>query len=208
MKALIEHLLHENKAEILSKSLLNCHIKGLHSIMLSECPEKTIRLYIAEHGNELHLNSFNHFKNGEMSVGFHPHHCNITISVIKGNLFNFIVEESENGTLSVDKYLYNSEITKAKIGFSLYEKNVALSRIADFCIPFGKSCYMNATEIHTVYCDPNEVTAWLVFEGKENPNYEPFTYAPINLEAADFSGLYQKPTMDVILGLLKNVDLI
>ena len=109
MKTLIKHLLENNLEEILSKSLLHCHCLGVHSIILLNSTAKTIRLYVAEKGNELYRNQPSRVSSGlPMAVSFHPHHCNLTIHVVKGILLNWIVKESEIG-FEIDKYLYQNQ---------------------------------------------------------------------------------------------------
>ena len=56
MKHLIKHLIDNHMENIISRSLKNCHCTGLHSIMLSESPEKTIRLFISDEKSEMYKN--------------------------------------------------------------------------------------------------------------------------------------------------------
>lgn len=53
MNSLIKHLWENNRKEIISKSIKNCHVKGLHSIMLLQSKNKTIRMYISDYNSEL-----------------------------------------------------------------------------------------------------------------------------------------------------------
>src|SRR6478752_10393471 len=98
MKHLISHLIKNYLEEIVNKSLLHCHCKGLHSIMLLESPGKTIRLFISTPQSEMYKNlpeTFNYekatgeslFHSKKMSIAFHPHHCNVTLHVINGCIF-------------------------------------------------------------------------------------------------------------------------
>src|ERR1700728_4215738 len=89
IKALIKHLVSQNLPIIAAKSKLHCHTRNVHSILLLDSPGQTIRLFIAVPGHELYLND--HDNTHIMSVGFHPHHCNVTLSVVLGEVGNWNV---------------------------------------------------------------------------------------------------------------------
>lgn len=64
------------------------------------------------------------------------------------------------------------------------------------------------TTRHTVYCNPLGVTAWLVYEGKEDPNYESVLYTNRVLETEpENDKLYQKPCWQDVLNLLCDAGL-
>jgi len=193
MKALILHLLENNIDQILSRSLRNCHIMGLDSIMLLETPGKTIRLYYAHQGHELHRN-FPGIIEHNQSLSFHAHHCNLTLEVVKGHLMNWTVEiDSEKPTDQLTfKYKYNSEITNGKIGFVKFPELTHLSTVRMNSMNVGDYELMNAHAIHTVAADSRYDSAWLVYEGEEDPNYESLSFSTnYNLENESFEGLYQ-----------------
>lgn len=198
MKTLVTHLVKHHLKEITKRSLINCHCYGLHSVMLLECPEKTIRLYIADRNNELWKN----YRSGpdKMSIGFHPHHCALTLHCVKGELFNWEVEESADG-FAVDKYKYQSQITDGEMGFALIGAS-KLRTSAQTYIAEGQSISMPASAIHTVACLKGEITAWLVYEGGEDLNYESVCYSNADLLNQDKTMLYLKPTEQQVLNLL------
>ena len=203
MKTLIKHLLTHNLEEIVKKSLLNCHCLGVHSIMLLDCPGKTIRLYVADIGNELYKNEPG--EGHKLSIAFHPHHCDLTIEVLRGGLGNWIVEHTGNvASFVINKYFYHSKIKEDKIGFEQL-RSVFLRTKAINWYGTGESFTLKATDIHTVFCDTNKVTAWLVYEGKEDPNYIPYSYSDADLENQSFEGLYTKPNKEDVLRLLDKI---
>lgn len=207
MKTLINHLLKNNTEEILSKSLKNCHCKGLHSIMLLESPGKTIRLYVAATGNELYKNSPD--SKEEMSIGFHPHHCNLTLRVLAGELGNWIVEEKEDGDMVMKKYLYKSKIQFDDFEFSLIDNSARLQTKSIVRIPSGSSVQLNASEIHTVFSNSKTLTAWLVYEGKEDKRYTPFCWSNSDLTNVTDNSLYEKfDSMAEIEFYLRTVNII
>lgn len=201
---LIEHLWRENRDEILIKSILHCHQKHVHSIMLLEAPERTIRLYIAMEGHELYKNYPHNWDNG-MSIAFHPHHCNLTIHVLKGYLRNITgkpVTEDQRG-YRVSEYRYTSQITSTGAKF---EKlcDCKIQPLQEIALRAGDMLHLEAKEIHTVACDRNTVTAWLVYEGKEDRNYKPLCYTNVDPNT-QIDGLYQKPTEQDIKELLEKI---
>lgn len=197
MKTLIGHLIENNLDEIISKSLFNCHVKGMHSIMLLESPGKTIRLYVAEPDNELWANHPDNIKNGgTLSLAFHPHHCNLTIETVVGSLYNWEVVEVANGVsdLILDKFIYQSQIIDGDIFFKRANPDkVGIKTTNITWLPKGTSLPMKANAIHTVYCSRSEYTAWLVYEGLEDKNYVSNAYSNTDLTKESFEGLYQKP---------------
>jgi hypothetical protein len=208
MKALIFHLLQNHLDEIVQKSYLNCHVKGLHSIMLLDCPEKTIRLYVATKEHELYKNFPEYFRREGLSVAFHPHHCSLTLEVIKGNILNWIVREDlEDGKWAIDKWFYQSAIKEGKARFNHLGVTVLKNVEYEF-LGEGSSSFMSANVVHTVGVGEGEEAAWLVYEGKEDVNYQPYAYSNTDLSKENFDGLYQKPTKAEVLEILKEVDLL
>lgn len=207
MKHLIQHLLDNNIEEILNRSLLDCHVKGLHSIMLLECPEKTIRLYVATKEHELYKNLPENAANG-LSIAFHPHHCNLTLHVVKGEILNWVAEvgEGKRGK-ALSKWKYQSAIKEGETRF----KHIGYEKIdtVDYqWLKTGECSMMKANEIHTVGVGKGEVAAWLVYEGLENREYNPYCWSNTALDKEDFKGLYNKPTLEQIIDLLVEAELI
>lgn len=206
MIQLVQHLLKVNQKEIIQKSLLNCHVIGLHSIMLLDCPEKTIRMYITSQDHELYKNY-----NSADSLSYHPHHCEITLHCIFGSLDNIIMkvenEPSGNDSHLVDRYLYSSKITSGEMGF-VKDGEDYLKEYSRTSLMAGDSVHMPASQIHTVACSQHTVNGWFVYEGKENKNYKPYAWSNSDLTTATSDGLYIKPTFTDIVNLLKSVQLL
>lgn len=205
MKHYIRTLWNNHRVEIAGKSFLNCHCKNVHSIMLLDSPERTIRLYVADIGNTLYLNMSDNFPKLPMSVGFHAHHCDLTLHCIKGMLMNWQVEEqlgnAESDGFIVNKYLYDSKITCGKTQFQRVGES-KLKTKHNKLIMENETILLKAQDIHTVSCAPNQVTAWFVYEGKEDPNYKPYCWSNAKLEEEDLTGLYEKPTAHDVERLL------
>lgn len=205
MKNLVRHLLENNLDEIVSRSLLNCHCEGVHSIMLSECPGKTIRLYVATEDHELWKN-IGGVLGDTLSIGYHPHHCNITLEGVFGTVFNLLADEDPNG-IRINKFFFDSKIKGGSGGF-VYNQMAYLQQGITAKISKGDSIYLHANTIHTVAVIKGDPAAWFVYEGKENPDYIPYTYSKQNLEVQSTFGLYRKATKNDVMYLLGKVGLI
>lgn len=196
MKALVKHLWKTHQEEIVAKSFLHCHVRNVHSIMFMDTPEKTIRLYIADLRNELFYNYPDNYKLKQMTTAFHPHHCDLTLHCIKGNLTSWRVKESEEG-LPATKYLYHSQILEGKTQFEKIGETF-LQTLQHHTINEGDIIELKASDIHTVSSAPDKFTAWFVYEGKDDPEYKSFCWSNKELENETLEGLYQKPSaMDI-----------
>lgn len=193
---MIERYFAESK-DIYKKSLLNCHAKGLHSLMLVDEPEARIRIFYAEPNHELYRNMPGYNGTEGMAVGFHPHHCYIKLIPILGIIYNWMVKLNEQGELAMDEFLYDSSIIGNGTGFR-YQKKARLTTHALNVIGPNQMVGMNAHKLHTVGVRKNACAAWIVREGKEDFEYKPLCYSNANLERASFAELYQKPNRTTI----------
>lgn len=171
--------------------------------MLLCSPGKTIRLFVAVPGHPLWKNTWKQ----ELSVGFHGHHCEVTLAVHTGTVGNWRIRLVENGPLDFWRYRYESAITKANPSF-VQEREVTAEALSYEIMHSGQSEYMPGSDLHTIYVPPDELAAWFVFEGREDANYDPATYSNADLEAFDFSNLYKKPTDLDVISLLKLCDIL
>lgn len=194
MRDLIRHLIENNKEEIVKKSIMNCHVKGLHSVMLLDSPGKTIRMFVTGANNDMVRN----YDNNNMSLGFHPHHCYLTLKVIKGQITNRILKCVPSGMgFTMQKHRYISKIlneNEAKIEHIGEQENCL---VVNSVLNYDHSIGMSANTIHTVGVGKG-IAAWLVFEGKEDKNYQPLIYSGTKIEKLETEGLYQKPTEEEV----------
>jgi len=201
MKALIKYYWENNKQFIIDNSYLNCHVKGLHSIVLAKNNDKLIRLYITEYDNDL-------IRNDEtgITLGFHAHHCDLTLIVLKGTIYNLNLKLGHEDNRPLSKYEYTSKITKGESNFKLIPEIFQFYDIYRQILKKGDSIHLKADTIHTIFLKENKSRcAWLVLEGKEDENYKSIIYTKQNLLKLDTSNLYIKPTEDRIYGLLQQL---
>jgi hypothetical protein len=219
MIGLIRHLISNNLDEIVSKSILDCHCRGVHSIMLLDAPEKRIRMYISVEGSDMYKNMYQNFSTDfkspkytprqDMSVGFHTHHCNLTLECVMGEFHNWIVKEislDEKG-FDTQKWEYQSYITKGEMGFNKIS-DARLDTVDYKIVKKGEVISLNSKEIHTVACQPFGTTAWLVYEGKEDPDYKSYIWSTNDLNSIDSTKLYTKPHELMVIFLLKHCNLL
>lgn len=174
----------EKLEAIAARSYINCHVKGVDSIGLDP---KRRRIFIAHPGHELWKNNltFEH----PLSVGFHAHHCEIELVPVVGRVWNVIAQRGRPTGRWMSAFRYSSQIRNGKGGFTAEPE---LDANFDFAMKqIDLSWPMAAYELHTVYVPKDEPAAWFVFEGAEDPSYDPITYSNTDLEQCDFSELYK-----------------
>jgi len=206
MKHLIQHLIQNNMDEIIKDSYLNCHVHGLHSLMLINNPKCRVRMYVAEAGCPLKDCSPDKIKfGGDLPLGFHAHHCDLTFEIVKGTLTNWVIFPSEfAGQIKGFKgYKFRSPILEEAGGFELIYKSLHVTTDRVERLYKGQTSFMKASEFHTVSIDNNEVVAWLVYEGQENELFDNLTISNVDLLNGSFEGLYIKPDKSDIERILK-----
>lgn len=201
MKHLIKHLVHEHLPEIAAKSLLNCHVQGLHSIMLIDTPERRVRLFITDETHQLHLNTCNNLG----SLAAHAHHCNITLHMVQGAMVNLEYILHPRGDLQA--YYYTSGILNEQGSFDQAEVCPALFEDARM-LEAGMSLHLPAHLIHSVQVNEGMVAAWFVYEGAKDPAYQSYSYSNNNLEQSSFAHLYKPMSEERVVSLLKSVNLL
>jgi hypothetical protein len=213
MKHLIKHLWENNFDEIVNKSIKNCHVNGLHSIMLLESPGKTIRLYYHSPKGALTFNNLGVILDlddqFQMQLAAHPHHCNLTLHCVWGKMVNInldIVTGSKNYDVKMDRFTYDSKIINEEVTRMFTHSGTDELQIANVTtLNPGQAIFLKADTIHTVYC-PGEA-AWLVYEGTENPEYKPFAWSNSDLSAVDVDG-YERLSVNEITEILTHINLL
>jgi len=179
---------------------------GMHSIMLVDCPESRIRLYVADYNHELWKNCTT-----PISLAYHPHHCQLTLHVTNGILQNKIVrvvnEVTGNDCMEFDRWIYSSKINTDTMRF-IKDGTDFLQDVSTTNILQGESQFMKASTIHTVFVPENTCASWLVYEGKEWDGYKPYAWSNQDLGIVNAGGLYGNATEYDINHLLRISNLI
>ena len=189
---------------IRKNSLCDCHVIGLDSVVFNNTPGARVRAYVTQPGHELWMND--PFMKYPMSLAFHPHHCDLTLTPIFGTWENVRLQPS--GELKYlrryREYKYVSEITEGAGGF------VDTGMIRKWYVNVEtvlESRFMDAKEIHTVYVPNQAEAAWYVHEHKEDPYYLGLNYSNTDLELWSPARLYRPMSEDRLLSLLDRMKI-
>lgn len=152
---------------IIEKSLINCHIKGLHSIILSENPIR--RIFFTTPDHELRNSN---------SIAIHPHHCDIALVPMWGKVYNirWNIHFTKLNTPDMRKeYLYQSKILSGE-GKFIETGRKGDMRIASKLLLDEVPEHLHSSVLHTIYTEQDRA-AWLVLEGQEDKSYLPVCYS-------------------------------
>jgi hypothetical protein len=170
--------------------------------MFLDTPEKRLRMFVSTPESEMWYNTPQELLGGApLSIAFHSHHCNITLETLTGEIKNWQVRAGNFGH-PLYKFTYDSKLIGTGNGF----KNAGLGAIETRSIHTlvaGESEYMDAQAVHTVSVPRNTYAAWLVYEGREDPDYNPTTWSNHDLEQISLEGLYTRPTLSDFDELLR-----
>lgn len=162
------------------KNLLNCHCIGLHSFPVELSAEGMYkRIFYADTDHELWK---------PVVLAIHPHHVDIKITVLEGELCNPIYELDDEGE-EFKKFLWNSHILNGNGGFEYLGKQ-GLNCVSRYVYSEGKSVVMKACELHTVQVEPNSKCVWMIEESRPTCDYFPINYSKNDLEKWNTDGLY------------------
>lgn len=180
------------------KNLLNCHVIGMHSFPITKSEDLYERIFVTGKNHELHpRDTFN--------LAIHPHHVNIKITVLKGELTNVIYRLDDEGELELGEYEFKSVINNGQGGFTKIG-NKRLTKISENTYHPGESFSMESCDMHTVFVPEGMESAWLVQEDIPSCDYFPVSYSDQDLTKWDQSLLY-RPAEDVeVLWWLWGID--
>lgn len=161
------------------KNLLNCHSPNLNSFPIKYENGLYRRVF---HANTLHLL----WKPFEIAI--HPHHVNIKITVLEGELYNPLYKVNRDGE-SFNAYKYQSAILNQSGKFE-YLGQEKLSQISNNKYKKGESFSMTNDELHTIQIEKGKLCVWLVEESEPFYPYLPINYSPNDLSTWSDKGLY------------------
>lgn len=211
MQALIKHLVGADLSGIAARSIRNCHTVGLDSIsLIVDGGKPVVRLFVAREEHDLWVND--PALGQPLSIGYHAHHCDITLDVVHGRLFNHIGRVGvHDGALQVrcGEYVFRSAIKDGGLGFARTGDAVLSVGYGSQGIAEGSSVFMGAEEIHTVSVRRGDVCAWFVYEGRENADHIPLCYTNNHgLLAHPRSDLYERMTPGMVMESLRLARLV
>lgn len=156
MNNLVLELLSESKDSDLMMSKFNCHVKGLHSIVLKNNHGILTRCFFTEKDHTMHLNINSKLN---LPLGIHNHRYGIRLNQVSGEAVNILYKENKPLN-NISKFKYDSEILGGSgasfVGFSGVEV-CGVSKFTDI--------YMAHHELHTVFVPKGCMSSWVVMEG-------------------------------------------
>ena len=206
----ILHLFSPENQILLSKSLLNCHSKGVHYFVLHEYKDgRVLRMFLCEPDHELWKNNceVTLSEPHELSVAIHPHHVDIEITPVFGYLWNLEFRKKKHhafqkGQMKFKKFRWSSQISTGNGGFEyLGEQYLILEKFR--MLHPDKKFKMKSNELHTVYVTKWQTAAWLVDEKPASSGYDSVNYSNADLTKWTPEGLYQKPLWEDIVEKMK-----
>lgn len=150
--------LEHNIEEMCAQSIKNFHFPGLNYVCFQFSPTQTIRLYIVEPVDQLDTKE----------VNIHNHLYDSQILVLRGCVINTTYK------LDNEREDYNIYSLTSALHPDNKEKKIKLEHIAKRGLNMhrvhvmypGETHFQPHTEIHNVENDPNDLTAFMVFEFK------------------------------------------
>jgi hypothetical protein len=192
---------------IAKHSLINCHVRGVDSVMFDDTPNKRIRVFIAHPEHELWLNK-TPFQ-AELSAALHPHHCNVTLSIHSGEVYNilglpydFVGDAGYNCFVKLQEFTFKSQITTNQGSFVSTGKSQCFSCYGRL---MTEPVHMKASDIHTMYSPKGTSSSWFVDEHEEDPGYKNVAYSNWNLEKFSFDDFYKPMSEDHLRNLLNEL---
>jgi len=191
---LIKHFWVNNRDVVVKHSVRNCHVRGVDSIMLLNAPGMRIRLFVARPEHELGHNMPYQQTHKPLSVGYHPHHCDITLQVVRGWIMNrlfkpLLFNQAVPKVTVLSSFVYHSKLLGQKPGFQGTVFGVTHSDY-DTIVNVGESLELDARDCHTIGAKVGSTPAWLVYEGEEAANYQPICYSDDDLTKFNFDDMY------------------
>lgn len=172
-------LLSEASDEHLMMSRKNCHIKGLHSIVLySDKFNRLLRLYLTTPDHELHDSTRDSLV---INLGVHSHRYDLTLSRVHGDAFN--IEYVKSNYEKAYRNQVRSYMFRSKDDFG-YCGDVFLSRGK---LSMIDRLFLPKDALHTVFVRECDTASWLVQEGFEERNYTMlYTNKPVECQSHEF----------------------
>lgn len=190
LKSFLQHHLDRALDGQVRNVLMDCHVKGVCSMVLHDEPGNRVRMFFASKDHNLAANSL--LNSQPMTIAAHPHHSDVTFVGIFGSTYNHIVRMVPHAYGTHTKCIYHSGVVGRGCLEPTDEKFLLQwERTTEFCSA-GES--LRAAEVHTLSVDAGKDSAWLVLEGRPDPGYRSVCYT--NNTEFDPTGLYQsKPEM-------------
>ncbi|MEG0160892.1 MAG: hypothetical protein RR714_01125, partial [Aurantimicrobium sp.] len=207
--------------------IANCHVRGLHSIMLHDQDGNRVRVYCTTDGvdtnynfmptDEYIVNEYDYSATdirriemarqsscSSMTLGLHGHKTDIRLEVLAGSMYNITATVERDPEGGMRRYIHSSHITgdgtiRMASGERWRPTNITQTRMRQ-----GDNVYLEARTLHTVYVDG--FCSWLVYERGPAVNHDShfFSYN-VHAHRSDMSDMYRPMTSAECQALLARV---
>lgn len=189
--SLLYSALDHSTPEDTQRSLIDCHVKGLDSIVLWSGGEGggMIRFYVSYAGLSPLHNLYT--DEGNFTVGVHNHRYRIAKIPLTAALVN-VRTRVLGGEDAFKPGLYEYEF-QSGIGGTMnvrYRRKASTAPLQPDLLMPGDVTIMEPEELHTVVTPRTVDSAWLVVEGTNVPNFQPLLYSPRPGLTLSDEGLY------------------
>lgn len=190
-------------------ALLNCHVRGLSSIVLVDRPTHRIRMFFAEKDHQLWRNLPVAGKHNEaMSLGFHRHRQSIELHRVFGHVRNLTARPMHyvlrDGDYVVDGLLpcrIDSKILGGRGEIEVIRQTpISLQVHVEELLP-GRPIMLAGERLHTVHVKQHSNAAWIIVEGALCPDYDDTFYT--NNPSFDASSMYMPMSRDAVVQRLR-----
>lgn len=168
----------------------NCHVKGLHSVVLAkhEDGRPALRVFTTSRDHELWMNRPSLLLQGHaMSLAAHAHRADLRLSRVNGYVKQVILLPDPRGYVPLQQFHYRSHLLTGNGGFTATGKTVKM-HMESYELTVDE---MPAALMHTVYVPKGEKATWLVEEGDLSSEYDEMLYSNADLTTFDFSDFYK-----------------
>lgn len=207
--------------------IANCHVRGLHSIMLHDQDGNRVRIYCTTDGVDTHYNFIpvdEYIANeydysatdiqriemarqsscSNMTLGLHGHSTDVRLEVLAGSMYNITAAIERNAEGGMRRYIHSSHITgegttRLASGERWRPTNITQTRMRQ-----GDNVYLEARTLHTVYVDG--FCSWMVYERGPVINHDShfFSYNT-SAHRSDMTDMYRPMTSPECQALLARV---
>lgn len=143
----------------LEMSYLNCHMSGLHSVVLNNNMGRLTRMFITETTHQMYRN----LGTRAPALGIHDHKYDLTLTSIIGNAINvnFTAEKTQQRLGNIKQWVFEDQ--------KPYETMVRDEIIKQSSIEMIDldGVFIDKDALHTVYVPQGQRAIWLVEEGEE-----------------------------------------
>ncbi len=202
------------------KSLKNCHVRGLHSVVLNEDEKGLLRVFYTSQDHELWQNQPAKFRrmqwygcNSEMpiSIAIHPHHSEFAFTVLSGTITNVEFGDEMSGisawgrAISMPKWKWTSAILNGQGRFELVDNDSVIYLGECHIYSAGQKFSMLAAQMHTVFVPYGMEAMWMI---REIASIEPppsYCWSNADLSKWSDKDLYQKFDVDELEEIIEKI---